>query len=258
MDCALDMIDRIRDVRFSDGIYCLHCRGQDVIRWGTQHGRQRYRCQHCGRTFSDTTQTPAAYTKRIELWQEHLVQMGRSSTAGAAAAALGVSAMTIGRWRDRCADALIAAGLHLGPGRIEFWRKWDLLVIADHDGRGISASCPGGQSPRDYISVLRDVVLPGSTLLVNRAFASVARAAVTLSLEHEHLPLGTTMVHAARYARELRGWCRRFRGIGYYQRRRYHTWFHYLSRSGSAERFVVQCLGSWATYHHFAGTAHPP
>ncbi len=31
-------------------VSCYHCGGNDVIRFGSQNGRQRYKCKDCGKT----------------------------------------------------------------------------------------------------------------------------------------------------------------------------------------------------------------
>jgi len=47
----------LEQVRWRDGVYCPHCRGESVIRYGSYRVFQRYLCKDCDRTFNDQTGT---------------------------------------------------------------------------------------------------------------------------------------------------------------------------------------------------------
>ncbi len=50
----------VRDLRWPEGVFCLHCGNEHVIKFGrdeTQEHRQRYHCKSCGRYFDDLTGT---------------------------------------------------------------------------------------------------------------------------------------------------------------------------------------------------------
>ena len=47
----------LEQVRWRDGVYCPHCRGVSVIRYGSYRVFQRYLCKDCDRTFNDQTGT---------------------------------------------------------------------------------------------------------------------------------------------------------------------------------------------------------
>lgn len=98
----------LRDARFCEGAVCPRCGCRRVIRWGGFRGRQRYRCRGCGRTFSDLTGTPLAYTKRLGLWPAYGRCMERCETVRRAGAALGIDPQTAWRWRQRLLAALRA------------------------------------------------------------------------------------------------------------------------------------------------------
>ncbi|WP_456298072.1 transposase [Alkaliphilus pronyensis] len=46
---------------------CSHCKSLVVIKNGNIKDKQRYRCKECTKTFSDTTLTPFAYSKKAFL-----------------------------------------------------------------------------------------------------------------------------------------------------------------------------------------------
>ena len=43
---------------------CPHCNSQHIHRWGYEEAIQRYRCQHCRKTFNSLTGTPLARLKQ--------------------------------------------------------------------------------------------------------------------------------------------------------------------------------------------------
>lgn len=47
----------IQQIRWHDGLYCPHCRGESVINYGSYRLFQRYRCKDCGPTFNDKAGT---------------------------------------------------------------------------------------------------------------------------------------------------------------------------------------------------------
>ena len=119
-----DTIAELRDARFSHGLRCPRCGSRRVHRWGSAHGRQRYRCLACSRTFSDLTGTPAAYLKKLELLTRYVACMRESLTLRESARRLGVHPSTTFRWRHRLLAALRDAPAPALGGWIEldcFW-----------------------------------------------------------------------------------------------------------------------------------------
>ena len=52
-----DMVDEIRKKRYSSGYFYPHCGSRTVVRYGSYHGRQRYLCRACEKTFTDISTT---------------------------------------------------------------------------------------------------------------------------------------------------------------------------------------------------------
>lgn len=101
-----EILRQIRAGRFADAVVCPRCMARKVCRWGQFSGRQRYRCAKCRRTFSDLTATPAAYSKKIELWPHYARCMGASWSIRRAAAQLHIHPSTSFRWRHALLNEL--------------------------------------------------------------------------------------------------------------------------------------------------------
>lgn len=90
---------------------CPHCDHDQIYRWGTLKGIQRYRCRSCQKTFTALTGTPLAHLHKRELWMEYAQSMLNSEVLRTAAARCQVHLTTSFRWRHRflkLADALNA------------------------------------------------------------------------------------------------------------------------------------------------------
>ena len=48
---------KFEELLSSDVLHCTKCGSTKLIKYGFEHGRQRYRCKECGRTVSETTGT---------------------------------------------------------------------------------------------------------------------------------------------------------------------------------------------------------
>lgn len=119
-----EVLEVLRDARFSHGVACPRCSSERVQRWGSFSGRQRYKCGGCRRTFSDLTGTPAAYLKRIELLPAYAFCMRRTLTIRGAARTLGVHPSTAFRWRHRFLGPLASAQAPELSGWIEVRSEW--------------------------------------------------------------------------------------------------------------------------------------
>ncbi len=112
-------ITALREARFAEGLWCVHCESRRVQRWGYAHGRQRYRCKACRRTFSDLTGTPLAYSKRAELWGAYALWMLEGISVREAARRLGINKDTAFRWRHRILAVLERATQPAPRGIVE-------------------------------------------------------------------------------------------------------------------------------------------
>ena len=111
------LLMRLRLARFAQGVVCPRCGAARTQRWGGFAGRQRYRCRGCRRTFSDLTGTPAAYTKKLELWAPYAACMAESLSVRRAARRTGIHRCTSFRWRH----ALLRGSAVARPERLAGW-----------------------------------------------------------------------------------------------------------------------------------------
>lgn len=114
----------LRSARFSTGVRCPRCGHARVHRWGRFSGRQRWRCRGCGRTFSDLTGTPAAYIKKLAVWECYAAAMGEGASVRRSAAMVGVNPTTAFRWRHRLLNDLLARPAERLTGWIELDTTW--------------------------------------------------------------------------------------------------------------------------------------
>lgn len=134
------VLEVVRQARFVDGVACPHCGSRSVGGWGSFAGRRRHRCRGCGRTFSDLTGTPAAYTKRLDLWLPYSYCMAASLSIRAAAARVGVHPSTAFRWRHRLLDELRIRDFDTISGHVELDTVW--FQYSEKGKRGARAPHP--------------------------------------------------------------------------------------------------------------------
>jgi transposase-like protein len=93
---------------------CPKCDHDQIHRWGTLKGLQRYRCRGCHKTFTALTNTPLSRLRKRELWMDYAQSMLNSETLRKAAARCHIHLSTSFLWRHRflkLADALNAGEL---------------------------------------------------------------------------------------------------------------------------------------------------
>ncbi|ARU57005.1 IS1595 family ISPna2 group transposase [Oleiphilus messinensis] len=83
--------------------FCRHCGCNDIKKWGSANGLQRYKCKHedCGKTFNGLTGTPLARLHNRHKWLDHLLCMLDSLPLRKVAKRIEVDLTTAFRWRHR-------------------------------------------------------------------------------------------------------------------------------------------------------------
>jgi transposase-like protein len=120
------ILDFIREARFARGFVCPRCNSRRVQRWGHFAGRQRYRCKGCRRTFSDLTGTPAAYIKKLGLWDQYGLCLTASYSVRESARLLRIDPTTAFRWRHRRLRSLT----YKAPEQLHSWIELDTTRFA--------------------------------------------------------------------------------------------------------------------------------
>tara|TARA_R110001583_G_C5552015_1_gene400397 strand:- start:3 stop:974 length:972 start_codon:yes stop_codon:yes gene_type:complete len=93
---------------------CPKCKHDQIYRWGTLKGVQRYRCRECTKTFTALTDTPLAGLRKREQWMEYADSMLSSEVLRTAARRCHIRLDTSFHWRHRflkLADYLNAKAL---------------------------------------------------------------------------------------------------------------------------------------------------
>lgn len=69
-----DIKATIKEAKFVNGLYCVHCGcTENIVRNGTYKGKQRYFCRNCKKSFMDTTKSVLHSTKKpLETWEMYI------------------------------------------------------------------------------------------------------------------------------------------------------------------------------------------
>jgi len=158
---ANEAIRKIREMRFTDGLACVYCRGTRIHRWGCFSGRQRYRCPTCHKTFSDLTGTPAANLKRVDALPAFVSCMRGGMSVRATARVVGVHKDTSFRWRHRLLARSVLADATVLDGLFEYAETWLPHSLKgqrplDRPARRRGARSAGKPTMRVWVPVGRD------------------------------------------------------------------------------------------------------
>lgn len=70
-----DAFTTIREMRFKEGLGCVHCGSVKVKRNGKYRDRQRYLCRDCGKSFNDLSNTAISGTRYLGKWSKYFQMM---------------------------------------------------------------------------------------------------------------------------------------------------------------------------------------
>jgi len=102
-----DLTVSIASERTKSGLVCPHCGNHQVVRNGTLHGKQRYVCRACSKSFMDTTNSLLASAKLDTDKIKALFScMVHSKSIRHAADMVGVNKNTAFLWRHKVLDAI--------------------------------------------------------------------------------------------------------------------------------------------------------
>jgi len=100
----------IREKRFSNKRVCPHCGSISIKKWGyadKQKEKQRYMCNDCETTFTDTTASPLDHTKSsLRKWGDFIKCMIRGLSLRKTAEYVGIHYTTAFHWRHKILDSL--------------------------------------------------------------------------------------------------------------------------------------------------------
>ena len=92
------------DKKQNEYIKCPHCKSEEVIKYGSYNGAQRYKCKNskCERTFTEQTESPFRYSKKFkENCYKYKELYEKGLTIRQCAEILNISIVTSFFWRHR-------------------------------------------------------------------------------------------------------------------------------------------------------------
>ena len=101
---TLKIENNINDKKQNKYIKCPHCKSEDVIKYGSYNGIQRYKCKNnkCERTFTKQTESPFRYSKKFkENCYKYKELYEKGLTIRECAEILNISIVTSFFWRHR-------------------------------------------------------------------------------------------------------------------------------------------------------------
>ncbi len=250
---------------------CPRCGTAHVVRNGTAHGLQRYKCRGCHKTFNALTGTPLARLRMKGKWLCQTGVLRDGVTVTEAAKRLDVARSTAFRWRHRflslpkTVKATALAGIAetdetyflqsfkgqrkglLRPPRKRGGHaakrgtsreQIPVLVARDRAGNTADAILPAD----DKASVVAALgpLLPKDIILCSDGSSTLAAAAKALGVAHRPIKLSAGIRIVAgvyhvqnvnAYDSRLKAWIRRFHGVATRYLDSYLGWFRAIDRT---------------------------
>lgn len=113
------LVDDVREKRFSNGLACVHCGSLSLKRNGKYRSRQRYLCKDCGKSFNDMSGSPLSGTKYAHKWLKYFEMMVEGYSLRKIAKELKIHLSTAFYWRHKILFALQSLGHQPLKGIIE-------------------------------------------------------------------------------------------------------------------------------------------
>jgi transposase-like protein len=263
---------------------CPHCGTEHVVRNGTAHGLQRYKCRNCLKTFNALTGTPLARLRMKGKWLGQTGVLRDGVTITEAAERLGVARSTAFRWRHRFlslpktiqAKALVGIAetdetyfLQSFKGqRKELPRlprkrgghaakrgtsKEQIPVLVARDRAGSTADAILPADDKASVVAALGPLLPKDIILCSDGSSILAAAANALGVAHRPVKLSAGIRIVAgvyhvqnvnAYDSRLKGWIRRFHGVATPYLDSYLGWFRAIDRTGSVGLNPASMLAS--------------
>jgi transposase-like protein len=264
--------------------HCPHCGAEHVVRNGTAHGLQRYKCRDCRKTFNALTGTPLARLRMKGKWLLQTGALRDGVTITEAAERLGVARSTAFRWRHRFLSLpkmIQAKGLvgiaemdetyflqsfkgqrrelqrlarkRGGHGAKRGTSKEQIPVLVARDRAGNTADAILPSDDKASVVAALGPLLPKDIILCSDGSSTLAAAAKTLGGAHRpvNLSAGIRIVagvyhvqNVNAYDSRLKEWIRRLNGVATRYLDSYLGWFRAIDRSGGTGLKPASMLAS--------------
>lgn len=97
----------VKEMRFSKGKICPHCKGEDILRNGKYNGKQRYICRNCKRTFTNFTNSATYKSKKsLDKWLKYAKCMLNGYSIRKSAEIVEINIATSFFWRHKILNCI--------------------------------------------------------------------------------------------------------------------------------------------------------
>jgi transposase-like protein len=255
--------------RIADERKCPRCHTPGGTRHGMANGLQRYRCNHCGRTFNALTGTQMARLRKKEKWLDYAQSIKEGETIKKAAQRCTIHSSTAFRWRHRFLKGFVTDKATVLSGIAEADETFFLESLKGQRNlprparkRGGKAAKPGLSAEQIPVLIVRDrngevfdailekvnakqlgaalkPVLSKDTLLCtdgSRAFKAMAKEA---GIPHQAMNIKAGIRIKERifhiqnvnsYDSRLKKWLQRFNGVATRYLENYLSWRRFYER----------------------------
>lgn len=256
--------------RAADHPGCPHCSCERVVKNGTAHGLQRYKCRGCSKTFNALTGTPLTGLHLRGKWAEQVACLRDGATLTEVQERLGVARTTAHRWRHRFLAAPKALQAQMLSGIAEMDETY---ILRSRKGqraglgqaprkRGGKASTPGLSVDQVPVLVARDrsgatadfilavdnsanivavvdPILAKDAVLCTESNSVMMAAARKLGVEHHPVNVSAGIrvdgawhvQNVNSYHARFKNWLRHFKGVATKYLDSYLGWFRAIERS---------------------------
>ena len=114
-----NILENLNNKGFHDHIRCPYCKSGHIIKNGKYKGKQRFICRTCGKNFNCLTNSPMAMSHKPDKWPLFIECLVKGFSLRTAAAAIGVSYVTLFYWRHKLMGALKSTNNNSFEGDVE-------------------------------------------------------------------------------------------------------------------------------------------
>ncbi len=242
-----DAFTTIREMRFKEGLGCVHCGSVKVKRNGKYRDRQRYLCRDCGKSFNDLSNTPISGTRYLGKWSKYFQMMveGYSLRSMGFQMLNGIiesdetffkESLKGRRGLDRKPKKRGGRDKKRGISNL----KIAVVVAQDRNGQVIAQKAGTGRVRAEEIDAVIGCYIDPSSLLCTDTATNYKKFALIKALKHEPINLSKEgyvkkgiyhLQNVNNYHKRLKGWMNRFQGVATKYLDNYLYWFNFLQQS---------------------------
>lgn len=242
-----DAFTTVREMRFKEGLGCVHCGSVKVKRNGKYRDRQRYLFRDCGKSFNDLSNTPISGTRYLGKWSKYFQMMveGYSLRSMGFQMLNGIiesdetffkESLKGRRGLDRKPKKRGGRDKKRGVSNL----KIAVVVAQDRNGQVIAQKAGTGRVRAEEIDAVIGCYIDPSSLLCTDTATNYKKFALIKALKQEPINLSKEgyvkkgiyhLQNVNNYHKRLKGWMNRFQGVATKYLDNYLYWFNFLQQS---------------------------